>query len=134
MSEGRARPSVSCSLGRYSATRTIAHDVSHSADHLDKLRRTLSGPAYLAYFSNSDLVVVPLSAEWLRIGRSRAADLQFDDPSVPRRHALIVRQPDGYRLLDKRSPTGVLDNGKRVEWAHLADGDGITVGDHELVI
>ena len=56
---------------------------------------------------------VPLTREWTRIGRSLAADVRFDDPTVSRRHALIVRQADGVRVLDDRSLNGVFVNGER---------------------
>ena len=58
---------------------------------------------------------MPLTREWTRIGRSLAADVRFDDPTVSRRHALIVRHPDGVRLLDDRSLNGVFVNGARVD-------------------
>ena len=70
--------------------------------------------------------------EWTRIGRSLAADIRFDDPTVSRRHALIVRQPDGLRVLDDRSLNGVFVNGERVEWSTLADGDEVVIGRHHL--
>ena len=73
-----------------------------------------------------------LSREWTRIGRSLAADVRFDDPTVSRRHALIVRQPDGVRVLDDRSLNGVFVNGERVEWRALRDGDEIVVGRYRL--
>ena len=73
-----------------------------------------------------------LQREWTRIGRSLAADIRFDDPTVSRRHALIVRQPDGLRVLDDRSLNGVFVNGERVEWSTLADGDEIVIGRHHL--
>src|SRR5205823_766216 len=81
---------------------------------------------------NDDVVVAPLTEEWTRVGRSLAADIRFDDPTVSRRHALIVRQPDGVRVLDDRSLNGVFVNGERVEWSMLRDGDEILVGRHEL--
>jgi pSer/pThr/pTyr-binding forkhead associated (FHA) protein len=73
-----------------------------------------------------------LQREWTRIGRSLAADIRFDDPTVSRRHALIVRQPDGLRVLDDRSLNGVFVNGERVEWSTLADSDEIVIGRHHL--
>ena len=75
---------------------------------------------------------VALTREWTRIGRSLAADIRFDDPTVSRRHALIVRQPDGVRVLDDRSLNGVFVNGERVEWRTLEDGDEILVGRYRL--
>jgi len=87
---------------------------------------------YLAYQDGPEMRVVPLSHEWTRIGRSLAADIRFDDPTVSRRHALIVRQHDGVRVLDDRSLNGVFVNGKRVEWQVLRDGDEIIVGRYRL--
>jgi pSer/pThr/pTyr-binding forkhead associated (FHA) protein len=58
--------------------------------------------------------------------------VRFDDPTVSRRHALIVRQPDGVRVLDDRSLNGVFVNGARVEGKVLQDGDEIIVGRHRL--
>jgi hypothetical protein len=101
---------------------------------LEEARRGISRPGqYLAYESSDESVdVVALNSEWTRIGRSLAADIRFDDPTVSRRHALIVRQPDGVRVLDDRSLNGVFVNGERVEWSVLSDGDEILVGRHSL--
>jgi len=87
---------------------------------------------YLAYEDGGRVRVAALSKEWTRVGRSLAADIRFDDPTVSRRHALIVRQPDGVRVLDDRSLNGVFVNGERVEWRALADGDEIVVGRYRL--
>jgi DNA-directed RNA polymerase subunit RPC12/RpoP len=101
---------------------------------LDELRDSLTEPGqYLAYRGDGeDTVAYALQREWTRIGRSLAADIRFDDPTVSRRHALIVRQPDGLRVLDDRSLNGVFVNGERVEWSALADSDEIVIGRHRL--
>jgi pSer/pThr/pTyr-binding forkhead associated (FHA) protein len=87
---------------------------------------------YLAWHDGSRVRLSALDREWTRVGRSLAADVRFDDPTVSRRHALIVRQPDGVRVLDDRSLNGVFVNGERVEWRVLADGDEIVVGRYRL--
>ncbi len=87
---------------------------------------------YLCFEDGSELRTIPLTREWTRVGRSLAADIRFDDPTVSRRHALIVRQPDGVRLLDDRSLNGVFVNGARVDGRTLADGDEIIVGRYRL--
>jgi len=87
---------------------------------------------YLAYDDREDVAVVPLTREWTRVGRSLSADIRFDDPTVSRRHALLVRQADEVRVLDDRSLNGVFVNGERVEWSALRDGDEIAVGRHIL--
>ena len=58
--------------------------------------------------------------------------MRFDDPTVSRRHALIVRQPDGVRVLDDRSLNGVFVNGARIDGRLLQDGDEIIVGRYRL--
>ena len=96
-------------------------------------RAELAAPGqYLAYDDLGRTQIVPLEKEWTRVGRSLAADIRFDDPTVSRRHALIVRQPDGVRVLDDRSLNGVFVNGERVEWRALRDGDEIVVGRYRL--
>jgi FHA domain/Zinc-ribbon containing domain len=107
-----------------------------AADHdarLVRARERINQPGeYLCYEDGEELRTVALTREWTRIGRSLAADLRFDDPTVSRRHALIVRQPDGVRLLDDRSLNGVFVNGARVDGKTLADGDEIIVGRYRL--
>ncbi|MGI8622610.1 MAG: FHA domain-containing protein [Solirubrobacteraceae bacterium] len=87
---------------------------------------------YLAFDDSGRQQVVAVQREWTRIGRSLAADVRFDDATVSRRHALIVHQADGTRVLDDRSLNGVYVNGRRVEWSPLKDGDQVTVGRHTL--
>lgn len=87
---------------------------------------------YLVFEDLGGRQTVALSREWTRVGRSLAADVRFDDPTVSRRHALIVRQADGVRVLDDRSLNGVFVNGERVEWQELHDGDEIVVGRYRL--
>ena len=87
---------------------------------------------FLAYEDGGRHMVVAITREWTRIGRSLAADLRFDDATVSRRHALVVNQADGVRVLDDRSLNGIFVNGRRVEWAPLTDGDEITIGRHSL--
>ena len=121
----------------FTTTQSAIVDVP-SADEdrlwLEELRGGLGEPGqYLAYRSpGGDVRTFPLEREWTRIGRSLAADVRFDDPTVSRRHALIVRQPDGLRVLDDRSLNGVFVNGERVEWSTLADGDEVVIGRHRL--
>ena len=66
-------------------------------------RGTLTVPGkYLAFEdAGRRQVVRRVQREWTRIGRSLAADVRFDDATVSRRHALIVHQADGTRVLDE---------------------------------
>jgi pSer/pThr/pTyr-binding forkhead associated (FHA) protein len=100
---------------------------------LAETRANLSGPGrYLAFEQDDRVIVIAVSREWTRIGRSLAADVRFDDATVSRRHALIASEDGGVRVLDDRSLNGIQVNGRRVEWSPLADGDEISIGRHTL--
>ncbi len=82
-----------------------------------------------------EIQVFPIERGWTRIGRSPTADLRIDDPSVSRRHALVVAEPGkALRVLDDRSLNGVFINGEAVEWGPLRDGDQLTVGRFSLYV
>jgi predicted nucleic acid-binding Zn-ribbon protein len=105
----------------------------HEATWLQHAKEQIEQPGeYLAYEEDGETVVVALTQEWTRVGRSLAADIRFDDPTVSRRHALLVRQADGVRVLDDRSLNGVFVNDERIEWRMLEDGDEIVVGRYRL--
>lgn len=104
------------------------------SEWVEQAREELTAPGeYLLYDDGESAKAVALTREWTRIGRSLAADVRFDDPTVSRRHALVVRQADGVRVLDDRSLNGVFVNGERVEWRALHDGDEIVVGRYRLI-
>ncbi len=105
----------------------------HAPEWLAETKANLGGPGrYLAFEQDDRVVVIAVSREWTRIGRSLAADVRFDDATVSRRHALIASEEGGVRVLDDRSLNGIQVNGRRVEWSPLADGDEITIGRHTL--
>jgi FHA domain len=84
---------------------------------------------------NGEVRTFPIERGWTRVGRSPTADLRIDDPSVSRRHALIVAEPGKtLRVLDDRSLNGVFVNGETVEWGPLRDGDLLTVGRFSLYV
>jgi hypothetical protein len=87
---------------------------------------------YLVFREEGRVSVTPLAQEWTRIGRSIAADMRLDDPTVSRRHALVCRQAGRVRVLDDRSLNGLFLNGERVEWHDMEDGDELVVGRYKL--
>jgi hypothetical protein len=125
---------IASGLGRQQPDASLIEPAAE--DHDEQMRRARrqieQAGEYLCYEENGELRTIALTREWTRIGRSLAADLRFDDPTVSRRHALIVRQPDGVRLLDDRSLNGVFVNGERVDGRTLRDGDEIIVGRYRL--
>lgn len=103
---------------------------------LEERRESLpTGSRHLAYEDDGEVRIFPIDRGWTRIGRSVAADVRLDDPSVSRRHALIVSEPDAsLRVLDDRSLNGVFVNGECLEWGKLADGDRLTIGRYQLFV
>lgn len=103
---------------------------------LDEARAELpTGSRRLVCNDGGEVRLFTIERGWTRIGRSIAADVRLDDPSVSRRHALVVSEPDeSLRVLDDRSLNGVFLNGDLVEWGKLADGDELTIGRYHLVV
>lgn len=104
---------------------------------LPEARRRHTAPGYCLAMESDDGEphLFPIERGWTRIGRSPTADLRIDDPSVSRRHALVVAEPGKtLRVLDDRSLNGVLVNGEAVEWGPLRDGDQLTVGRFSLYV
>lgn len=63
------------------------------------------------------------------VGRSEDASFVVDDEGVSRRHAKIVRRPDGsVAVSDLQSTNGTFCNGVRVDSKELKDGDRIQIG------
>jgi predicted nucleic acid-binding Zn-ribbon protein len=103
---------------------------------LEGVRSSLEpGDQHVAYEDDGEPVVMAIQDGWTRIGRSGSADIQLDDATVSRRHALIIRTPDDeLRALDDRSLNGLFVNGDRVEWAPLVDGDELEIGRYRLYV
>lgn len=102
-------------------------------DWLDHIRETVDAGKYLAFYAEGRARAIPLEKGWSRIGRSGSADIRLDDPTVSRRHAVVVCTPEGeLRVLDDRSMNGLTVNGDPVDWSPLADGDELQIGRYTL--
>ena len=67
------------------------------------------------------------------LGRGFSADLRLEDQSVSRRHAVVVDNGEGVRILDDRSANGTFVNGVRVTDCELHDRDVIHLGRVALI-
>jgi predicted RNA-binding Zn-ribbon protein involved in translation (DUF1610 family) len=101
---------------------------------LQRTAESLGSGRHLAYCRDDHTVATfTIERGWTRIGRSSVADLRLDDPSVSRRHALIVAEPGKeLRVLDDRSLNGVFVNGHAIEWCILRHLDELTIGRYKL--
>jgi sigma-B regulation protein RsbU (phosphoserine phosphatase) len=71
---------------------------------------------------------VDLDRDTTSIGRSSDQDVVLGDPCVSRRHALIVKEGDTYKVLDQKSTHGTFLNGLRIEQAILQAEDLLQIG------
>jgi len=62
------------------------------------------------------------------VGRHPESDIFLDDVTVSRRHARILRGPDGYELSDAGSLNGTYVDHERVEKTRLRDMNELQVG------
>jgi hypothetical protein len=107
----------------------------HDPAWLEKLRASHRGAPALALDRGAGPETIELDEGWTRIGRSGSADVRLDDATVSRRHALVVRTPEGdLRALDDRSLNGLFVNGEQVEWAPLGEGDELEIGRYRLYV
>ena len=73
-----------------------------------------------------------LTLDRLSIGRSPDSDIFLDDVTVSRRHAVLVRWPDGFAVEDQGSLNGTFVNRRRVDRKLLEDGDEVQIGKYKL--
>jgi pSer/pThr/pTyr-binding forkhead associated (FHA) protein len=107
--------------------------LGHSARR-DSLAFARPAPGrYLAIEDGGVTRLVALHQRVTHLGRGFSADLRLEDQSVSRRHAVIVDDGDGARILDDRSANGTFVNGRRVTEAPLRDRDVIRLGRIALI-
>jgi pSer/pThr/pTyr-binding forkhead associated (FHA) protein len=100
---------------------------------IDAASTALEEPGrYLVFHDAGSVRTVAVPGDSMRIGRSLSAELRFEDPTVSRRHAVLLVEDDGVRVLDDRSLNGVFVNGERTVSQTLHDGDEIVIGRYRL--
>ena len=78
--------------------------------------------------------IVPLPDGEVPIGRDPGNTLSVSDQSLSRRHCVLSRQGDSYRVLDLGSRNGTLINGISVKEQLLEHGDQISIGDSVFIL
>ena len=110
-----------------------AEPTATDGDAIDAARDAISDTGrYLVFHDAGEVRTVVMPGDSMRIGRSLSAHLRFEDPTVSRRHAVLIAEAEGVRVLDDRSLNGVFVNGQRVVSQLLADGDEIVIGRYRL--
>ena len=75
---------------------------------------------------------IGLTSPRMLVGRHPWNDIQLDDESVSRHHALLVREGGYWTLVDLNSTNGLQVNDRDVRQQRLRHGDKITVGRFRL--
>ncbi len=73
--------------------------------------------------------VFALPSEDLSLGRDATNTLPITAPSVSRRHCILRREGDGFKILDLDSRNGTFVNGQAVKESWVRHQDEISVGD-----
>jgi len=73
-----------------------------------------------------------LDTDVTTVGRHPEADLFFDDVTVSRRHAEIIRTGTAFEIVDQRSLNGSYVNGERVDRSALVNGAEVRIGKFRL--
>ena len=74
----------------------------------------------------------PLFKDRLTIGRTVQNDIQIRAHYISRRHAVVVTDDDGTKVVDWGSKNGVFVNKHRVSEQQLKNGDTVTIGTAEF--
>ena len=85
-------------------------------------------PRLIALSGSASGTIFAFAEDEVSIGREPANQIRIDDHSVSRRHCLIKRVNESFRILDLDSYNGTFVNGVPVGEQPLNHGDQIAVG------
>jgi hypothetical protein len=74
-----------------------------------------------------------LTADTTTIGRADSVDVMLDDVTVSRRHAELIRSPEGWVLRDSGSLNGTYVNRTLIDQVVLHAGDEVQIGKYRFV-
>ena len=75
-----------------------------------------------------------LSTGEVAIGRDPANLLAISDPSLSRRHCMLIREGETFKIRDLESRNGTFLNGVSIKESELHHGDQIAIGDSVFVL
>jgi predicted component of type VI protein secretion system len=77
---------------------------------------------------------IPITRDVTVIGRREYCDIVLEDPSLSKRHCVLVRTDGLLMVRDLASTNGTKVNGQRVSWAALLPNDRLTIGRYKVRI
>src|SRR3989440_1227608 len=90
-------------------------------------------PRLVAVNGSKKGATFPLASEEITIGRESASSISLNHASVSRRHCLIRREHDDFKILDLDSYNGTFVNGIPVKEQTLIHADQLRIGSIELL-
>jgi diguanylate cyclase (GGDEF)-like protein len=99
----------------------------------NNLRQNNALDAYLIVVCGEQLgCLIGLDRNKIVIGRSEKADIRIDETNVSRVHAVIVKDNNGFTIIDENSTNGTFINTVQQRKASLKDQDVIVIGNTAL--
>jgi predicted component of type VI protein secretion system len=77
---------------------------------------------------------IPITRDVTVVGRREFCDVQINDPSLSKRHCLLVKTDGLLVIRDLGTTNGTKVKGQRVRWAALLPEDRITLGSYRMRI
>lgn len=90
-------------------------------------------PRLVAVNGSKKGATFPLASEEITIGRESASSISLNHASVSRRHCLIRREDDDFKIFDLDSYNGTFVNGIPVKEQTLIHADQLRIGSIELL-
>src|SRR5512135_390077 len=75
---------------------------------------------------------IPITRDVTVVGRREFCDVTIDDPSLSKRHCVLVKTDGLLVIRDLVTTNGTKVKGQRIRWAALLPDDRITLGSYKL--
>jgi pSer/pThr/pTyr-binding forkhead associated (FHA) protein len=109
--------------------RAIEYTEDISSDILEEIKKIPPGKSGLVIIKGPNVGdKFFINKSELTIGRNPESDIFLDDITVSRKHAVIVKSGEDFRVKDSESLNGSYLNGKIVENAVLKNMDRVQIG------
>lgn len=87
-----------------------------------------SQPLQVVRYRGGVVERLPLEGDRLTVGRQPDRDACLEHPLISRRHAVLMREAEGWSVVDTKSRNGTFVNGRPVIQARLERGDRVQFG------
>src|SRR3954464_11714156 len=99
-----------------------------------KITQQMSTAAYLEIHTADGRRQVPVGDQPVTIGRHPENGVVITDPVASRRHCVVDKTAQGWRVRDLNSSNGTKLNGLVIEHSRLLPGDIISIGATRIVL